>query len=126
MDAMAYEFLIRRVYQCGRNGIEGADADIYRKMEHAESHLNDPHWRKTKEEKEYDYRSAFVEVKNHVANAIKKGSEKVKFKLSKEEESHLYRMLNTVRRIDFYNKEELDEIIDKADEIFSKQGLQPH
>lgn len=36
MEAMEYEFLLRRVYNCGRRGVSGADADIYRQMEHAE------------------------------------------------------------------------------------------
>lgn len=33
MDAHSYEMLVRRVYKCGRTSNNGANADIYRKME---------------------------------------------------------------------------------------------
>ena len=36
VDAMNYEYLIRKIYHCGRGGVEGADADIYRRMERVE------------------------------------------------------------------------------------------
>jgi len=36
MDAMYFEYLIRRVYECGRYGAAGADADIFRQYEYAE------------------------------------------------------------------------------------------
>lgn len=36
VDAMTYEYLIRRAYQCGRYGVSGADADIYRAYERKE------------------------------------------------------------------------------------------
>lgn len=36
VDAMSYEYLIRRIYNVGRYGTEGADADHYRRLENAE------------------------------------------------------------------------------------------
>lgn len=35
MEAMIYEILLRRIYNCERGGVPGADADVFRKMEHA-------------------------------------------------------------------------------------------
>ena len=32
-DAMSYEYLIRRANQCGKNGVAGADAEVYRCFE---------------------------------------------------------------------------------------------
>ena len=31
--AMSYEYLIRRIFQCGRYGVAGANADEYRRLE---------------------------------------------------------------------------------------------
>lgn len=70
MSAMSYEYLLRRVYQCGRDGAKSADADIFRKLEHAERYLTDPHWNKSQEQKEYDYSKAFAEVRMYVRDAL--------------------------------------------------------
>ena len=37
MDALGYEYLIRRAHYCGRYGVHGADADTYRSYEREES-----------------------------------------------------------------------------------------
>ncbi len=124
MEAMDYEFLLRRVYNCGRHGVKGADADIYRRMEKAGWHLNDPLWGKSKEQKEHDYYSAFIQVKNHVANAIRKGLEQIDYKASVEEINELKIMLAALREHNFYDKEKLDAIINDADKIFRKHGLE--
>lgn len=36
-DAMNYEYLIRRAFQCGRFGVAGANADIFRRYERLHS-----------------------------------------------------------------------------------------
>lgn len=73
MDAMDYEFLLRRVYQCGRSEAKGADADIYNQMEDAWVYLTKPHGKKTQKQRRDDYRRAFLEVKIHVRNALVEG-----------------------------------------------------
>lgn len=124
MEAMDYEFLLRRVYNCARHGVKGADADIYRKMDMAQRHLDDPNWGKSKEQKEHDFYSAFIRVKDHVAIAINKGISQIDYKATEEEINTLKAMLETLRKHNFYNKEKLDDIIDDADEIFRKHGLE--
>ena len=76
IGAREYECLLRWVYHCGPGGVKGADADIYRKLEHAEAHLTSFHWNKTQEQKEYDYGSAFAEIRMYVLRAIRDGLEK--------------------------------------------------
>lgn len=125
MDAMDYEFLLRRVYHCGRSGVKGADADVYRKLEHAEMHLNDPYWNKTQEQKEYDYRSSFAEVKMHVRNALVEGLKQIHYKATKQDVEKIEAMETQINSIRFYDKKRLDEVIDEADEIFRKYGLEP-
>lgn len=124
MNAMSYEYLLRRVYHCGRHGAKGADADVYRKLEHAEMHLTNPNRNKTKEEKEYDYRTAFAGVKTYVSNAIREGAKQVQYKATQEEAGKLEGMQTELNDFAFYDKKRLDEIIREADKIFGEHGLE--
>lgn len=121
---MSYEYLLRRVYHCGRHGAKGADADVYRKLGHAEMHLTNPNWNKTKEEREYDYRAAFAGVKTYVSNAIREGFKQVQYKATQEEIEKLEGIKTELNDIDFYDKKRLDEIISEADKIFRDSGLE--
>jgi hypothetical protein len=124
MEAMNYEHLIRRVNQCGRHGVKGADADIYRRMERAEMHLADIYWNKTNEEKEHDYRIAFAEVSRYVSKAIKDGIDQIAYNITDEEKGKLKNVVKETGSFDFYNKIRIDEIIKDTDEIFRKYGLE--
>lgn len=121
---MSYEYLLRRVYHCGRHGAKGADADVYRKLERAETHLTNPNWNKTKEEKEYDYRVAFAGVKSYIGNALKEGFKQVQYKATEEEVGKLENIKTELNDIGFYDKKRLDEIISEADKIFKEHGLE--
>ena len=124
MDAMSYEYLLRRVYHCGRGGVKGADADIYRKLEHAATYLDDSNMKGTKEKKQQDYFNAFAEVKMYVRNALREGIRQVKHRTTKSEFTKLEAMEEEVHSIKFYDKTGLDEIIEEADDIFRKYGLE--
>jgi hypothetical protein len=124
MDAMGYEFLIRRVYHCGRHGVKGADADVYRKLEKAEINLTNVHLNKTREEKEHDYNTAFAAVRMYVGNAFREGIKQVQHMTTKEEMDKLEGMQAEVNSISFYTKKRIDEIIGEADGIFRKHGLE--
>lgn len=125
MDAMDYEFLLRRVYHCGRNGANGADADIYRKLERADFYLASTEGSETKEDREYDYRKAFAGVRSYVRQALRDGIKKVEYRATKEEAEKLEGMVAEVSGLHFYYKKRLDEIIDEADSIFRNHGLEP-
>ena len=114
MDAMSYEFLLRRVYHCGRGGVKGADADIYRKVEHAMMYLDDPNWKGTKEKKQQDYYNAFAEVRMYMRNALQEGIKQVKYRATKSELAKLEGMETEVHSLGFNDKKRLDEIIDQA------------
>jgi hypothetical protein len=124
MEAMHYEYLLRRVYNCGRHGVDGADADYYRSMEFAEAVLDDPNWGKSKQDKEYEFRKAFAGIKMYVVKALRDGLKKVQYRVTKKETEKLETMQSEVSSIGFYNKKRLNEIIDDADEIFRKHGLE--
>jgi len=116
---MEYEFLLRRVYRCGRNYSKGADADIYRSMEHAHHNLETKTLYFTQSEREYQFQKAFATVRNNVRDAIEAGMKQVG---SKEAIAQL-QDLKSKLTIRFYSKEELDEIIEQADDILRENGL---
>lgn len=120
---MDYEELLRRVYQCGRSGAKGADADYYWKMERALVHMNDPNWGKSKIAKENDFRSAFMEVKNYVRNALKDGVNKVYYSLQEKESQLLDGFIVNLNNISFFDKDRLDSIITESINIFDIHGL---
>jgi hypothetical protein len=83
MDAMDYEFLLRKVYDCDRHGANGdADADVYRKMEHAINiyeaqkkaieNKEPPVWADSLDNLEYDMRVQLSRISSKVRSALRK------------------------------------------------------
>lgn len=118
---MNYEYLIRRVYNSARNYKNGADADIYRKMERAFIALDRGINITSKEEAEYEYRSTFSNVRYNVAQAIKDGIRHV----SKTEDRAALEDILATLTLDFYSKQQLDQIIDRSNDILLSNGLMP-
>lgn len=123
MEEMEYEYLLRRVYHCGRNYSNGADADVYRAMERAYSNLQTKVLYSTQEDREYEFRKQFAKVRNHVDKALVEGLKQIRHTASEEETKRLEKMRSTLLW-DFYDKDQLDEIISKADNLFQKYGLE--
>ncbi len=71
MDALFYENLIRRVFDCGRTMKNGADADIYRKLAMSFQAMDNPNVSGSKESKEYHFRGDIAVVRGYVSNALK-------------------------------------------------------
>lgn len=81
-NAMSYEYLIRSAHQCGRYGVAGANADIYRglignaskyysEME-AIKNKTERKWLKNEKEMLADYMRSCGEVKGYIKTAIEK------------------------------------------------------
>jgi hypothetical protein len=70
MDAMNYEFLVRRANDCARNRSKGADADIFRALEHSESRYKANPNAGDNQEK---YLASLYEVKKFTVDALNKG-----------------------------------------------------
>ena len=124
MDAMSYEYLIRKAYNCGRGGAGGkAEATIYRKMERAENALKMRMSATTNSDLEYDYRSAAMGVSMNVNDALRKVisgsffSEKNKKSKKRLEELASIIAMNTDRKT-------IDEIIEEAHGIFKELGIE--
>ncbi|ANI89315.1 hypothetical protein A9P82_08500 [Arachidicoccus ginsenosidimutans] len=124
MEAMNYEYLLRMIYGCGRNNDNGANADIYRRLEQAEWHRNDPLWGKSQKEKENDYRNAFMKVRRYVEDAMLVGIREIQNAAATEEDVQQLKTLRTeLVNMQRLNKNRLDEIIDEATKIFRKNNL---
>ena len=123
MKALEYEYLLRRVYNSGRDYNSSADADIYRKMDRAYLHLKSPYHTNAQEGKEYEYRCTFSAVRNHISQALAAGIKQIKHQAAEEEIQQLQKIAGMLR-MDYYDREGLDQIIEEADEVFRKYGLQ--
>jgi hypothetical protein len=79
--AMDYEYFIRRVYQVGRYGVDGANADDFRDLEHARSlYLHDEEAEKSGKSKlrttptaklKKEYEKELKEVAEYVRGALR-------------------------------------------------------
>lgn len=123
MDAIAYEFLIRGVYQCPRGSIHGADADIFRFMQLKNRLLSESGWGSSQEQKNFEYQSAFAVVRGHIRYAIRDGLEKIRFSVTEKEKETLEKMIEKLKDIHFYDLTELNKIIEVAEGIFHNYGL---
>ncbi len=71
MDALSYEYLIRKAYNCGRGGANGkAEASIYRRMERVTKARKMRISVSTNNELEYSYRSASLQVSMNINDAL--------------------------------------------------------
>lgn len=132
MEAMEYEFLLRRIYNCGRRGVPGADADIYRKMEHAERayslDLENIKNRTVRisnqsiEEMQYEYERECVSLWLYISKAVGKAIQEYGYKLTKDELSKLTKL---AKRPTDLSKKVIDEIIDITNDILAKHEIHP-
>lgn len=110
--------------RCYRSGVRKADADIYRRLERAERHLHDPHWTLSQIEKEHAFRSAFAEIKSNLRDAIQEGKRLLKYKISPEDITTLENIEQKLT-IHFFDKPELETMMETIENIFAKYGLEP-
>ncbi len=124
MEALNYEFLIRRGYECGPDGLIGSSAETYRMFEKTITQLTDRTCNKTEEEKIHDYFSAFFLIKYFVGHALLEGIDKLKHAASPGEIEILIAGRSEVSEDAFLDKRRLDEVIRQANSIFRKNGLE--
>ncbi len=124
MDAMSYEYLIRKAYNCGRGGAGGkAEATIYRKMERAENALKTRMSTTANGDLEYDYRSAAIEVSMNVNDALREViSDSFLAEKNKNTKKRLEELANKISMNT--DRKTIDEIIEEAHEIFKELGIE--
>ncbi len=72
MKAMTYEILLRRIYNCDRGGVPGADASVFRKMEHAYNRYKKEADGNLNSDFYYDLNIETIRVANFILAAITK------------------------------------------------------
>ncbi len=124
MDAMSYEYLIRKAYNCGRGCAGGkAEATIYRKMERAENALKMRMSTTTNGDLEYDCRSAAIGVSMNVDDAIRKVINGSFFpKKNKKPKKRLEELADKVSMST--DRKTINETIEEAHEIFKELGIE--
>lgn len=98
-NAMSYEYLIRRAHQCGRYGVSGANADIYRRLQfnasiyysemEAIKNRTERKWLKNEQEMLSDYMRSCGEVKGYINTAIEKVKKDFFHQLTNEQYNEL-------------------------------------
>ncbi len=112
MKALHYEYLIRAAFKCGRYGVAGADADIYRRLERVS-------WREPSGGVDpFKLGVRVGGVAAHIENAL----ESVKKKYRHNEE-FIEKIEECICLLCDPTKEKIDECIDKTWEAFRSIGL---
>lgn len=131
-DAMSFEYLLRRIFQVGRYGKRDVDADVYRRLERAESlyilETENIEKRlprlstKSIEDLAYEYRVECRRVWSIVENAILQSIKDNKGIFTNEEIEVLKKALVEQRIV---TKEYIDKIIDDTEKIYVNHGIYP-
>jgi hypothetical protein len=126
--ALSYEYLLRRAHKCGRNGVAGANADVYRHFEKAHAEYKEVKSGKPKftnkslEEAFGDYMLCCGEVSAYIITAIDKVRKDCKDLLNKKQDSELEQVEILLIKPDI---EKIEKSIEKAQEIMMEIGLYP-
>src|ERR1700733_9399016 len=104
MEALFYETLIRNVFNSGRTEKHGANADIYRAMEHSYRDYKITKSQGSEYDREYDFRSNFAIVRIRVREAIEAGIKEISYKATSDDTTLLKQMKDNLG-LDFYDKE---------------------
>lgn len=134
IGALNYEYLLRSIYQVGRYGRKGVDADEYRNLEQAESlfrtaslnfdqQLPNNHT-ESKDELEFAYRTECANIASYVHKALKVAIGKFANKFSATEINQLVILAG---RLDFVSceKSTIDAVIKEAQDILVSHMIYP-
>jgi hypothetical protein len=121
-SALNYEYLIRRAFQCGRYGVPGANADIYRALEMSFVLNRDNNDIDQSEKLLFDYAFNCGEVATYIITAIEKFANDFEENLTAvqiEEVEDLISLLNNSRI------EQIEQVIVRAQELMIAYGRYP-
>lgn len=132
--AMQYEYLIRRAHSCGRRGVSGADADIYRRFTRNANHYFTnkkniekglPSTRTNSLDELYGkYMRELGEVSANLKSAIRHVYKNYESKLTSTQFDDLQKCSSNLSSDDL-SLDSLKGIIDEADKIMLEIGLYP-
>lgn len=122
-SALNYEYLIRRAFQCGRYGVPGANADVFRALERSfVLNRDNNNVNQKSEELLFDYAFACGEVATYIITAIEKFAKDFEENLTteqNEEVEDLISLLNNSRI------EQIELAIERAQALMIAHGRYP-
>ena len=131
-NAMNYEYLIRRIYGCGRHGVEGADADIYRKLSRAYALYNSEKeaienkqprmWNQSLDELAFELGASVGQVAAYIKVALEKVLTDSTLSLRDEQRELLEECKSNLFNPTF---EKINSSINKAEKTLVEVGLFP-
>jgi len=131
-NAMSYEHLIRRAHQCGRYGVAGANADIYRRLlrnaniyyseTEAIKNKTERKWLKGEQEMLADYMRSCGEIKGYINTAMEKVKKEYEDTLTDDQ----YNELEKIELLLFNaNLEKITEAVTRTEKVFLDLNLFP-
>lgn len=117
-----YEYLLNKIYYNGILKNQGANADIYQRMQNEYSNLDMHNLVEGKLDSEYAFRKSFLVVRNYVQQAIKDGMRNFQFTMRATDITKLTYMVDMLNR-NFFDKQSLDQIIITANSVFNQYNL---
>lgn len=122
MDEMNYEYLIRRAYQCGRYGVPGADADVYRALERRYIQNRDNTIPAQTSELLHKYAFACGEVATYMKMAIENFSEGYQQRFTDEQKEEI----EDIETLLYYGiMESIEEALERAEALMLEYGIYP-
>ena len=132
VDAMNYEYLIRRAFQCGRFGVAGANADIFRSLERSyglytrekelKAAAKPKEWNKSIEELALEYGRKSGEVAAFLDSAISKVLHDYENRLSPEQKEELNQCLSDLFEPSF---DDILHVIERSEKVMLELGIYP-
>lgn len=123
MTPQLYENFMRKAFSCETNSIIGADEQIYRTMELYSKELYIDDSADTFQERMDDYRHSVTIVAGHIRRAITFSHAMIQHQLTSEQQQTLHSMQRTLMVKNFHDREQLDQIIVEASEMFEEFEL---
>lgn len=127
-QAMDYEYLVRRAFQCGRLGVTGANADNYRGLEMAEARYSTEMKKgQTKNEERakellFKYGQKIGEVSSYVESAINHVQKNYNSELTDEQKKILS---ECTIKLPTNSTDELFKVVKSAEAVMIELGLYP-
>lgn len=133
MKGIEYEYLIRKAFNCGKNEIESANADLYREFERVqrtyeitkeEIEKKSPRsWNQSIEDIEYDLRKNCIKISRNIDSAIEEINKKLKYKLSDSDKKTLDKCSSELSFRKLPNIKTIEKVISQVDNIMLKYEM---
>ena len=120
--AMRYEYLIRRAFNCGRFGVSGANADVFRGLERDFVHFRDNKGINSPEERMQKYAFSCGEVATYIKFAVEKFAKKFDNELTEEQKQEVEDIVSLLYDATI---NEIEQAIDRGEALMLEKGVYP-